>query len=88
MNDRPGLDIRPMERDRLNELLQLRWPDSNMIICGRFVRPEDVEGIGGDVLWLPSGRDPLACGLDRLASGLHGEVVAVLGLERDEPLVL
>jgi GNAT superfamily N-acetyltransferase len=35
-----------MERDRLNELLQLRWPDSNLIINGRFVQPDDVEGFG------------------------------------------
>lgn len=46
MNDKAGLEIRPMDRDRLVELLQLRWPDQTMIICGRFVRPEDVQGIG------------------------------------------
>jgi GNAT superfamily N-acetyltransferase len=46
VSDRPAFDIRVMDRDRLNELLALRWPDTNMIICGQFVRPEDVEGIG------------------------------------------
>lgn len=64
MNDKAGLEIRPMERDRLVELLHLRWPDQTMMICGRFVRPEDVEGIGayaqdrlrGIATWLTNGK--------------------------------
>ena len=46
MNEKPDWEIRPMQRERLVELLQLRWPDQSMIICGEFVRPQDVEGIG------------------------------------------
>lgn len=48
MNEpRPAFDIRPMnDRKELEELLRLRWPDANLIICGEFVRPEDVEGLG------------------------------------------
>ena len=46
MNDKPVLEVRAVERARLVELLQLRWPEQSMIICGEFVRPEDVEGIG------------------------------------------
>lgn len=64
MSEKPVLDIRPMDRDRLNELLQLRWPDSNMIICGQFVGPDDVEGLGaytderlhGIVTWVTHGK--------------------------------
>ena len=41
-----GLEMRPMARERLNELLNMRWPEQNMFLCGRFVAPEDVEGIG------------------------------------------
>ena len=44
---KPAFEIRLMEdRKQLEELLRLRWPDSNLIICGQFVRPEDVEGLG------------------------------------------
>jgi ribosomal protein S18 acetylase RimI-like enzyme len=64
VSEGPAFDIRPMEQDRLVELLQLRWPDRTMLVAGRFVEPEDVEGIGaftGDRLhgiatWLANGR--------------------------------
>ena len=43
----PSFEIRLMEdRKQLEELLRLRWPDASLIICGQFVRPEDVEGLG------------------------------------------
>jgi GNAT superfamily N-acetyltransferase len=59
-----AFEIRPVEQQRLVELLQLRWPERTMLVAGRFVQPEDVEGIGaftGDRLhgiatWLVSGR--------------------------------
>ncbi|HET9903962.1 MAG TPA: GNAT family N-acetyltransferase [Xanthobacteraceae bacterium] len=62
--DGPDLEIRPMPRERLVELLTLRWPDQNMFLCGRFVGPEDVEGIGafagerlhGVATWMIMGR--------------------------------
>ena len=64
MSDKPAFEIRFVERDRLNELLQLRWPDSNLIIAGRFVQPEDVEGVGaysnerlhGIATWVTKGK--------------------------------
>lgn len=46
MSEIAAFEIRPMDQQRLSELLALRWPDQSMIICGEFVRPEDVEGIG------------------------------------------
>lgn len=40
-------DIREMtDRVELENLLRLRWPDSELIIGGQFVRPEHVEGLG------------------------------------------
>lgn len=64
MNAEPGFDIRQMEQHRLVELLQLRWPERTMLVAGRFVGPEDVEGIGaftgerlhGIATWLVNGR--------------------------------
>ena len=67
MNDssRPAYEIRPMsDRKQLVDLLRLRWPDSTLIICGQFVQPEDVEGIGyyangrlhGIATWRPYGK--------------------------------
>jgi GNAT superfamily N-acetyltransferase len=46
VSDKAAFEIKPVDQQRLNELLALRWPDQSMIICGEFVRPEDVEGIG------------------------------------------
>jgi GNAT superfamily N-acetyltransferase len=59
-----ALEMRPMARERLTELLTLRWPDQNMIVGGRFLAPEDVEGIGaftgerlhGVATWMTAGR--------------------------------
>jgi GNAT superfamily N-acetyltransferase len=46
-SSRPAFEIRPMDdRKQLVELLRLRWPDSTLIICGQFIQPEDVEGLG------------------------------------------
>ena len=64
MSNKPELEFRPMERERLVELLNLRWPDQKMFICGRFVAPEEVEGIGvytgerlhGMATWVIHGR--------------------------------
>lgn len=40
-------EIREMtDRAELESLLRLRWPDSELIIGGQFVRPEHVEGLG------------------------------------------
>ena len=55
---------------------------------GAAVPCEDVEGVGDDVLWLLARGDPLAGRLDRPARGFEGQLVAVLGLQCDEPLVL
>ncbi len=49
---------------------------------------EDVEGVRDDVVRLLARRDPLASRVDRVAGGVHGEVVPVFSLQRDEPLVL
>ena len=49
---------------------------------------EDVEGVGDDVLRLLARGDPLASRLDRPARGFEDQLVAVLGLQCDEPLVL
>jgi ribosomal protein S18 acetylase RimI-like enzyme len=47
VTDQPAFDIRPMtDRAQLEGLLRLRWSEASMIIRGRFVRPEDVEGLG------------------------------------------
>ncbi len=65
MSDDKPYEIRPMsDRKQLEELLRLRWPDATLIICGEFIRPEEVEGLGyyaGDRLhgiatWRSSGR--------------------------------
>jgi len=64
VNEGPAFEILPMQQDRLVELLQLRWPERSMLIAGRFVEPEDVEGIGaftsdrlhGIATWLANGR--------------------------------
>ncbi len=66
MNDRrPLFEIREMtDRAQLEDLLRLRWPDSELIIGGQFVRPDDVEGLGaysderlhGIVTWRTVGR--------------------------------
>jgi GNAT superfamily N-acetyltransferase len=45
-DERGELEIKPVPRERLTELLTMRWPDQNMFVGGRFVAPEDVEGIG------------------------------------------
>ncbi|MBX6426817.1 MAG: GNAT family N-acetyltransferase [Variibacter sp.] len=58
------LDVRPMPRERLVELLKLRWPGQNRFVCGRFITPADVEGIGaftgerlhGMATWMTHGR--------------------------------
>jgi len=58
------LEIKPMPRDRLNELLNMRWPGQTMFVGGSFVNPEHVEGIGaftgerlhGMATWLTRGR--------------------------------
>jgi GNAT superfamily N-acetyltransferase len=45
----PGaaFEIREMkDRDELEALLRMRWPGSELIIGGQFVRPEDVESFG------------------------------------------
>jgi GNAT superfamily N-acetyltransferase len=64
VSEQPELEYRPMPPERLIELLTLRWPDQKMFLCGRFVMPEDVEGIGvftgerlhGMATWMTSGR--------------------------------
>jgi GNAT superfamily N-acetyltransferase len=44
---RAAFEIQEMtDRGQLEELLRLRWPDSELIIGGQFVRPGDVEGLG------------------------------------------
>lgn len=44
---RPAFEIRPMsDRKELEQLLRMRWPEETLIICGEFIRPEDVEGLG------------------------------------------
>jgi GNAT superfamily N-acetyltransferase len=63
-DEKGDLEIKPMPRERLNELLAMRWPEQNMFVSGRFVAPEDVEGIGaftgermhGMATWLTHGR--------------------------------
>ena len=49
---------------------------------------QKVERVGDDVPWLFACGDPLAGRVDRPARGVEGELVAVLGLECDKPLVL
>jgi GNAT superfamily N-acetyltransferase len=65
VKDGRAYEIRPMsDRKQLEELLRLRWPDAMLIICGQFVRPEDVEGLGyyadgrlhGIATWKASGK--------------------------------
>jgi len=59
-----AIEIRPMTRERLSELLIMRWPGQSMFRCGRFLTPEDVEGVGafaedrlhGMATWMMSGR--------------------------------
>jgi GNAT superfamily N-acetyltransferase len=47
VSEEKPFEIRPMsDRAQLEELLRMRWPDATLIICGQFIRPEDVEGLG------------------------------------------
>ena len=47
MSEDKRFEIRPMsDRAQLEQLLRLRWPGATLLICGQFIRPEDVDGLG------------------------------------------